>query len=107
MYELAERSGVPRPTILRIERDEFARPRAEKLVALAKALGVDPSELLKAAGYAQKEALPSFKPYLRTKYGNVLPADKLKELSDYFDEIAAEYGTDAATPKSARPKGGA
>jgi transcriptional regulator with XRE-family HTH domain len=104
--QLAEASGVNKVTILRLERDEFTRPRAEKLTALAKALGVDPVQLLTAAGYAPKEALPTFKPYLRTKYGGVLPPDKLRELSDYFDQLTADFGADPKQPKPRRTKGG-
>jgi transcriptional regulator with XRE-family HTH domain len=104
--QLAELSGVNKVTILRLERDEFTRPRAEKLSALARALGVDPAELLGAAGYASKEALPAFKPYLRTKYGGVLPAKQLKELMEIFDQIEAEYGDEPTRPKPRRTKGG-
>jgi len=104
--QLAEASGVNKVTILRLERDEFTRPNADKLIPLAAALGVDPAELLGAAGYAPKEALPNFKPYLRTKYGGVLPPDMLRELNDLFDQMTAEYGAEPKQAKSRRTKGG-
>ena len=106
MYQLADRSGVVRSTVVRIERDEIAQPRAATLTVLAEALGADPAILLKAAGYVPKQTLPSFKPYLRSKYGRTLPPEKLRELGEYFDEIVAEYGKPAGASKSGRTKGG-
>lgn len=104
--QLAEASGTTKVTILRLERDEFAQPRPDKLTAIAKALDVDPAVLLKLAGYANKENLPSIAPYLRTKYGGVIPADKLKEMSEYFEQVAAEYSADKKQPTKRRTKGG-
>ena len=44
--ELAERAGVSYPTISRIENDH-AEPHFRTIRKLAKALGVDPAELVK------------------------------------------------------------
>jgi transcriptional regulator with XRE-family HTH domain len=47
--ELAERAGVGYPTISRIENDH-AEPHFRTIRKLAKALGIDPAELVKEEG---------------------------------------------------------
>src|SRR5919108_495391 len=81
-----------------------AVPKRETLVRLAKALKTDLADLLTLAGYATGEALPSFTPYLRTKYGH-LPAAKRRELVEFFEAIEAEYGS-KSTKKPNEKKGG-
>ena len=100
---LAAESGVDIANISRTERGE-AIPKRESLERLAKALNVDATDLLTLAGYATGEALPSFTPYLRTKYGH-LPAAKRKELEQFFEQIEAEYGSKAKTAKSSKKAG--
>jgi len=87
MTDLAEASGLDKASISRIERGEFIKPKEETLSAIATALGTNPADLYNAAGYTSPSALPSFRPYLRTKYGH-LPADKLTELEAIFQEIS-------------------
>ena len=89
MGELAEASGIDKASISRIERGEFIKPKEETLTAIAEALGTDPADLLSAAGYTSPTTLPSFRPYLRTKYGH-LPADKLAQLEAIFQDISQE-----------------
>ena len=101
---LSAASGVDIANISRTERGE-ATPKRESLERIAKALGVESADLLTLAGYATGEALPSFTPYLRTKYGHI-PAAKRKELEKFFEQIEAEYGTRAKTPKTAAKKTG-
>jgi transcriptional regulator with XRE-family HTH domain len=96
---LAAKSGVDPANISRLERGEATEPRPESLTRLAEALGVDPADLFVAAGYATPDALPSFTPYLRTKYGH-LPASKRQELAEFFEQIEAEYGS----KQNAKPK---
>jgi len=102
MSELAEASGIDKASVSRIERGEFQKPKEETLTAIAKTLGVDPTDLLSAAGYANPSTLPSFRPYLRTKYGH-LPPNKLAELEAIFRRIADEQPNDNQTKE---PKGG-
>jgi transcriptional regulator with XRE-family HTH domain len=95
--ELSRRSGVNFSSIRRIERGQFAHPRAETLNALAVALEIEPSDLLSAAGYVEANALPSFSPYLRSKYGE-LPDDARAELERSFERIVRTYGYQASGP---------
>lgn len=88
--QLEERSGVSRAIISKTENGSRL-PTASTLQRLAAALEADGSALLTAAGYTAKraEGLPSFRPYLRAKYGH-LPKEKLAELSAFFETIEAE-----------------
>jgi len=89
LRDLAERSGINRGAISRLESGERVQPRAETLKRLAEALGIPTEDLYAAAGWKVPNELPSFTPYLRTKYGH-LPADKLSELEAIFQEISKE-----------------
>lgn len=107
MRELEAKSGVHRSIVSRLERGEASTPLPETLIRLAEALGADASELLTAAGYTatQATALPSFRPYLRAKYGH-LPEDAQRELAAYLDRLEADYRpkTDQPAKRSSRTK---
>src|SRR5690242_14761505 len=69
--ELAEKSGLARSYISRIEDDQFKYPSAMVLIRLAKGLGVSHDTIFQIAGYIPKMGdtdLPSFDVYLRSKY---------------------------------------
>ena len=91
-YELAERSGLNRSIVSKLERD-LRSPSPETLAKLADALEVGVEDSYAAAGFAPPKGLPTFRPYLRAKYGHI-PDVKLSELSDYFERIAEEYEPD-------------
>lgn len=91
-YELGRRTGIQPSTILRIERGD-TQPTAEKLNVLAGALGINPSELLAAAGYDQLAELPTFTPYLRSKYPD-MTNEARAELEQAFSRIAKKHGFD-------------
>ncbi|MGL4299409.1 MAG: helix-turn-helix domain-containing protein [Candidatus Neomicrothrix subdominans] len=95
--ELAKRSGVAASNIVRLERGEIARPTTETLDALATALELDSARLYEAAGYQRPAALPTFTPYLRSKYSKLPPAARA-ELETSFAKIAEKYGYDPAGP---------
>jgi transcriptional regulator with XRE-family HTH domain len=65
--QLAEAVGVPKSTMLRIERGEFAAPSAEKLLRISRALDVDFEELFALAGYETPDP-PALPVYLRRKF---------------------------------------
>lgn len=100
-YELGRQTGIQPSTILRIERGE-THPTAEKLDVLAGALGIDPSKLLAAAGYDQLATLPTFRPYLRSKYPQMTD-DARTELEQAFARIARKHGFD---PNHTSPRPG-
>jgi transcriptional regulator with XRE-family HTH domain len=95
--ELARRSGVTTGTITRLELAQIASPRAESLRAIAESLGVPASDLFVTADWLPKNELPTFSPYLRSKYKD-LPAAAKRELESSFASIAEKYGYDPAGP---------
>lgn len=102
--QLEARSGVNRSIISRLERSEVLSPTPETLIRLAEALGADASELLMAAGYTatRAAALPSFRPYLRAKYGH-LPPGAQAELAAYLERLEADYRPQASKTAAAEP----
>lgn len=96
--EVADRSGMADSNVLRLEQGIIANPRPETLKSLADTLGLDLADLYAAAGYVQPSGLPTFAPYLRSKYGN-LPASAQREIEASFARIAAKHGYDPNGPR--------
>lgn len=97
--ELAARSGVPRTTIQRLESGEsVGTPNPSILAALAPHLNLPLADLYAAAGIQQPVELPSFTPYLRSRYRN-LPAEAQAELERSFVDIMSKYGYDPNGPR--------
>lgn len=94
---VAERSGMADSNVVRLEQGAIANPRPETLKSLADTLGLDLADLYAAAGYVQPAGLPSFAPYLRSKYAD-LPPSAWRELERTFHQIAAKHGYDPAGP---------
>lgn len=97
--EVADRSGMADSNVLRLEQGAIANPRPETLKSLADALDLDLADLYAAAGYVQPTGLPSFAPYLRSKYAH-LPASAQRELERTFQKIASKHGYDPSGPGS-------
>lgn len=87
---LAARSGVNYSTLSRIEDGQAASPDASKLRAIALALDIDPQDLYALAGYSVSQGLPTFAPYLRSKYD--LSDQAIDELESYFNMLRKRYG---------------
>lgn len=94
---VADRSGMADSNVIRLEQGVIAAPRPDTLKSLADALGLDLADVYAAAGYVQPKGLPSFAPYLRSKYAD-LPASAKVELEQSFTRIAEKYGYDADGP---------
>lgn len=90
MDELAARIGVAKSNVHYWESGGGLR-NADVLQPLAEALGVSYEDLAVAAGYSRGEGLPSFTPYLRTKYG-ALPEEALAEAEQFFEKLTEQYG---------------
>lgn len=96
--EVADRSGMADSNVIRLEQGAIANPRPDTLKSLADVLHLDLADLYAAAGYVQPAGLPSFVPYLRSKYAE-LPASAKRELEASFEQIAAKHGFDPNGPK--------
>lgn len=90
LRQLGERIGITDTTIMRIESGAIRSPRGDVLRALAEGLDLPLADLFAAAGYATPNELPSFQPYLRTKY-HELPDRALRELERSFSDITGRY----------------
>jgi len=91
-----QRSGVRNNTISRFEQGEFATPAPEKLARIATALELPLEQVYGAAGYAVPD-LPAFKPYLRTKYGE-LSDDDINAIERYATRLARKRGVSLTGP---------
>jgi transcriptional regulator with XRE-family HTH domain len=90
-------SGVDDGTIVRIEQGAFAAPAPDKLSRIAEALDLSLADVFALADYAIPSELPSFQPYLRSKYRG-LPPEAVEQLDRAFQRLAKRHGLDAAGP---------
>lgn len=88
---LAGAVSVDAAQIMRLEHGTVSSPKADLLVRIADRLALPLADVFILAGYTTPRELPSFKPYLRTKYHN-LPLSALAELDAVFADIARRYG---------------
>ena len=95
---LAELSGVNQANISRLETGFAPKSSLSSLTKLAEALGADPLDFYKAAGLSTDTGLPSFRPYLRAKYGH-LPKAKIDELTAFFETVEAEQAAKRRRPR--------
>ena len=98
---LAARCGIDMATIVRIEQGAFAEPRPDTLRVVAEALGVSLADVFAMADYVVPDELPTFSPYLRSKYRD-LPAPAVDELERSFKRITKRHGFDPAGPTPAK-----
>jgi transcriptional regulator with XRE-family HTH domain len=96
--ELARRAGVTPSTVTRLELAQIPSPRGENLRALADVLDIPASDLFLTADWLPREELPTFTPYLRSKYAN-LPMSAQREIERSFQDIARKYGYDPNGPQ--------
>lgn len=89
--ELAERTGVNHSTVVRLEQGAIESPAPDKLSRIAEELGLSLADVFALADYSVPSDLPSFRPYLRTKYRG-LPAPAVEELERSFQRIAKRHG---------------
>jgi transcriptional regulator with XRE-family HTH domain len=97
LRDLERLAGVDNGTIVRIEQGAFAAPRPDKLSRIADALGLSLADVFALAEYVVPRELPTFTPYLRSKYRN-LPAPAVEELERSFKRIAKRHGLDPDGP---------
>lgn len=94
LRDVAERTGISRSHLGYLETGQRERPDPRVLRLLADLYGLALSDLYLAAGYDLPDKLPTFTPYLRSRYHD-LPKAAQHELQDSFRRITAKYGYDA------------
>ena len=87
---LAEQADMNDATIVRLEQGLFAAPRPDKLSRIADALGLSLADVFAFAEYVVPGDLPSFHPYLLSKYPD-MPQGAIDDLLKEFDRITREY----------------
>lgn len=95
--DLEKLTGVDDGTIVRIEQGAFAAPAPDKLSRIAEALKLSLADIFALAEYSVPSELPTFTPYLRSKYRD-LPAPAVEELERSFRRIARRHGFDPEGP---------
>jgi transcriptional regulator with XRE-family HTH domain len=96
--QLGKRAGMSDTTIVRFEQGVFSAPAPDKLARIADVLGIELADVYAMADYAVPENLPSFHPYLRTKYRG-MPQEAIEDLDKAFARIAKKHGYDASGPR--------
>ena len=91
LIALAEQCDVADSTISRIETGAFRAPAADKLAQIAEALDVPLADVFAMAEYAVPADLPSFMPYMRSKYKE-LPDAALDDIERYAQKLARKHG---------------
>lgn len=91
MRQVEAVSGVNSATIVRLERGGILAPQPETIKALAAALDLAVSDLFAVADWVPAKELPSFRPYLRAKYGQ-LPESAVAEMETFFERLARRHG---------------
>jgi transcriptional regulator with XRE-family HTH domain len=95
---LADRAKVDQVTVLRFELGAYAAPAPDKLARVAEALGLTLADVFAMADYAVPTDLPSFAPYMRTKYRD-LPSEDIDLIEAYAAELAQKHGVNLAGPE--------
>jgi transcriptional regulator with XRE-family HTH domain len=96
--QLAEQAGMNFATVARIEQGQFAAPGPDKLAGIAEALGLNTADLFGLADYTVPDDLPSFQPYLRSKYRD-MPSGAVEDLNKAFERIIKRHGYDPDGPR--------
>lgn len=96
--QLAEQTDMNFATVARIEQGRFAAPAPDKLSRIAEALGLSLADVFALAEYAVPGDLPSFQPYLRSKYRD-LPPEAVDDLNKAFARIVRKHGYDPDGPQ--------
>ncbi len=89
--KLAEAAGVTHSYVAKVEAGRFQSVSPDNLAAFARALDVPAADLYALGGYKLPEALPTFAPYLRTRYREELPEQAIDQLNEYFELLRAKY----------------
>ena len=91
MGELADRTGLSKSTIHRIENDTLEnRPSPESLAKIARAMETEVEDYFALAGYLTPTGLPGLAPYLRTKYE--ASEEIASQVEDYFHWLQSKDG---------------
>jgi transcriptional regulator with XRE-family HTH domain len=92
--EVARRAHLDVGTVTRLEQGISTDPRPSNVVAVARVVGLSEQDLGSYTGWYARRELPTFTPYLRSKYGGELPPEAINELETFFDYLRSKHGLD-------------
>jgi transcriptional regulator with XRE-family HTH domain len=90
LAEVARRSGLDYKYWSKVETGDLRLPSPRHLTLIAATVDAQVEDLYGLVGYDFPERLPSFGPYLRTKYAD-LPPDAVADLERMFSMYRAYY----------------
>lgn len=103
--ELADRSGVSRPWLSRVEAGAIFKPDLRKIGAIAKVLDADPEEWFRLAGYVRRDPdKPSPEDMTIDEIMSLMNrlADQLRKRTEPIRLDDRRDGTDPSVRRSAR-----
>lgn len=90
LNEVAQASGLHFSYWSKLENGVYDAPAPKHLLVIARTLRVSAEDLYGLAGYDIPSRLPTFKPYLRAKYGD-LPPEAVADLERYLELLRSHY----------------
>lgn len=77
----------------KLEAGQYASPSPKALAPIGRVVGAPLEDLYGLAGFEASDGLPSFAPYLRSRYD--LPPEAVVQLESYFKFLRDQYGIPA------------
>jgi transcriptional regulator with XRE-family HTH domain len=91
LADAAAASGLHHSYWSKLENGQYQTPAPQYLQNISDVLDIPIEDLYALTGYQVPKLLPSFKPYLRSKYSD-LPPEAIAELERYFEILRNFYG---------------
>jgi transcriptional regulator with XRE-family HTH domain len=91
---VARRAHLDPVAVWRIEQGMVAKPRAESLIAIGRALGINPIELFTTVGWLTADDLPSLSTYLGAKFSHP-PDAVIRHIEHHVTKILHAYSHSA------------
>ena len=92
--EVARRAHLDPVAVWRIEQGKVAKPRAESLIAIGRALDINPVELFTIVGWLTGDDMPSLGTYLSAKFSNP-PDAVVRHIEHHVTKILHAYSHSA------------
>lgn len=98
--EVARRANVDPGTAWRIEQGMIAKPRADSLIAIGRALGINTLDLFTTAGWLTADDLPDLHTFLRAKFDQ-LPEASITDIEQHVAAVLHTHSQPANEPHAA------
>lgn len=95
---VADRAGINKSTLIRIENGDIANPTVDSLKHIGDVLDIPVADLYTAAGWLPSSQLPTPAIYLKAKFKH-LPPSAIAEIETHIERIAATHDRAASGPQ--------